>query len=114
MFQGLNAFDVLRCSVFQVKPYGSQVKGIAPFGGEQMQIVRRIQTVDTTQLSIKIPKSFVHKQLEILVMPVENVNTMSDSADWPPHFFARTAGCFSETPLVREDQGAYEVRDTIK
>jgi hypothetical protein len=79
-----------------------------------MQVVRKIQTVDTTLLSIKIPKSFMHRKLEILVMPAENVKTASVSADWPPGFFARTAGCFSEMPLVREDQGDYEARDAIK
>lgn len=32
---------------------------------------------------------------------------------WPPDFFERTFGSLRDLPMVREDQGQYEVRDEI-
>ena len=78
-----------------------------------MQVVRRTQTTDTQQLAIKIPKSFVHKKLEIIIMPIKNSRVEQPEAAWPKNFFTKTAGCFAETPLIREKQGAYEKRDEL-
>ena len=55
------------------------------------------------------------RSLEIIIMPVEDSKSASESsAVWPNDFFAKTAGCFAGTPLIREDQGEYEVRNTIR
>ncbi len=76
-----------------------------------MQALRKIQSTDSDHISIKIPKSFMRRSLEIIVMPIGDSNsTQESSAAWPKDFFARTAGCFAGSPLVREEQGEYEVR----
>lgn len=80
-----------------------------------MQALRQIQTFNSQHISIKIPKTFMNRSLEIIILPTENQKGAHvPPEDWPKDFFAKTAGCFSETPLVREAQGEYEVRDTIR
>ena len=36
-----------------------------------------------------------------------------DDANWQA-FIAETYGCFSDDPIVRGDQGGYEIRETIE
>ena len=80
-----------------------------------MQAIRKIQIADSDQISLKIPKSFIKRSLEIIIIPIDEAKAvLGTSADWPKDFFARTAGCFAGTPLAREEQGEYEVRDTIR
>ncbi len=50
----------------------------------------------------------------ITLLTIDGEVKKNQSNIWPPHFFERTAGSFAETPLVREDQGAFEERDEIK
>ncbi len=71
-----------------------------------MQSVRRIQKAYSEHISLKIPKSFIQRSLEIIIMPVDDAKPMSEAlAVWPKGFFSRTAGCFADAPIVREDQG---------
>jgi hypothetical protein len=80
-----------------------------------MQVLRKIQTVDCDHISIKIPKSFMKRSLEIIVIPIDDSMPGHETSQaWPKDFFAGTVGCFATTPLVREDQGEYEARDTIR
>ena len=80
-----------------------------------MQVVRKIQTANSDHISLKIPKAFMKRPLEIIIMPIDGIKTSSgDFAQWPKDFFAKTSGCFADTPLVREEQGEFEVRDTIR
>lgn len=80
-----------------------------------MQAVRRIQKAYSEHISLKIPKSFIQRSLEIIIIPVDDAKPMPEaSAEWPKGFFSRTAGCFADAPIVREDQGEYEVRDVIR
>jgi len=80
-----------------------------------MQVLRSIQTVNSDHISLKIPKSFIKRALEIIIIPIDDSKPAPEtSAAWPKDFFARTAGCFAGTPLVREEQGEYEVRDSIR
>lgn len=80
-----------------------------------MQALRKIQKVDSDHISIKIPKIFRKRTLEIIVMPVDDLRSTPETAEtWPKDFFVKTSGCFAGAPLVREDQGEYEVRDTIR
>ena len=79
------------------------------------KLLRRIQTVDSDHVFIKIPKAFMKRSLEIIIMPIDNSKAASEtSTAWPKDFFAKTAGCLADAPLVREDQGEYEVRNTIQ
>jgi hypothetical protein len=79
-----------------------------------MQALRHIQTTDNDSISIKIPKAFQKRKLEIIVIPVdEKTSSNRSGSSWPEGFFERTAGCFAETLLVRENQGEYEVREEI-
>jgi len=74
-----------------------------------MQALREIQTAETDTLCVNVPKSFLHRKLEIIVIPVDEALSLA----WPSAFFEQTAGCFANTPLVREEQENYEVRDEI-
>jgi len=77
--------------------------------------VRKIQTADADHISLKIPKAFMKRSLEIIIMPIDDIKTPSGGgAQWPKDFFSKTSGCFADTPLVREEQGEYELRDTIR
>ena len=79
-----------------------------------MQVLRSIQTVNSDHISLKIPKSFMKRAVEIIIMPIDDSKRVAEvSTAWPKDFFSRTAGCFADTPLVREEQGEYEVRETI-
>ncbi len=80
-----------------------------------MQVVRKIQTADSDHISLKIPKAFMKRSLEIIIIPVDDIRApLEGGAQWPKNFFTRTSGCFADTPLAREEQGEYEVRDTIR
>ncbi|MDD2734411.1 MAG: hypothetical protein PHF56_10760 [Desulfuromonadaceae bacterium] len=80
-----------------------------------MQAMRTIQTVDSDHISLKIPKAFMKRSLEIIIMPLdESKPVVKASPTWPKDFFAKTAGCFAAEPLVREHQGEYEVRDILQ
>jgi hypothetical protein len=80
-----------------------------------MQVLRSIQTVNSDHISLKIPKYFMKSALEIIIIPIDDSKPAHESsAEWPNDFFARTADCFAGTPLVREEQGKYEVRDGIR
>lgn len=46
-------------------------------------------------------------------MPVESNRVEQPGTGWPKNFFAKTAGCFAEMPLVREEQGVYEKREEM-
>jgi len=80
-----------------------------------MQVVRKIQATDSDHISLKIPKAFMKRPLEVIIMPIDDIKTPSGGgAQWPKNFFTKTSGCFAGTPLVREEQGEYELRNTIR
>ncbi|MEI8140756.1 MAG: hypothetical protein WCI03_12930 [bacterium] len=74
-----------------------------------MEGLREIQTADNERVFVIVPKSFLHRKLEIIVMPVDDISTQA----WPVGFIEQTAGCFASEPLVRGDQGAYEIREEL-
>jgi hypothetical protein len=74
-----------------------------------MQALREIRTAETDTLYVNVPKSFMHRKLEIIVIPVDEMMSIA----WPAAFFEQTAGSFAANPLVREEQGNYEVRNDI-
>jgi len=65
---------------------------------------------DTPPASIPLPEEFRHGSVEVIIMPLEN----RPPTGWPQRFFEDTAGSFADTPLSREPQGEYEVRDELK
>jgi len=75
-----------------------------------MQALRQIQSVDTDSINISIPQSFQKHRLEILVFPIDDKAPLPT---WSPDFFSQTSGCFADAPVVREQQGVYEKRETI-
>jgi hypothetical protein len=75
-----------------------------------MQAVREIQTAESSKISVDIPSVFLHRKVEIIVIPLEEVSAPT----WPVGFFELTAGSFADQPLVREDQGTYELRNAIQ
>jgi hypothetical protein len=75
-----------------------------------MQALRQIHIADTDRASVVVPRGFQHRRLEVIVIPVDDLPTQT----WPPGFFDQTAGCFAESPLVRESQGTYEARDEVR
>jgi hypothetical protein len=80
-----------------------------------MQALRKIQKVDSDHISIRIPNAFKNRTLEVIVMLADELVPNPETVEtWPEDFFAKTAGCFADTPLFRENQGEYEVRDTIR
>ena len=44
-----------------------------------MQVVRKIQTADSDHISLKIPKAFVKRSLEIIIMPIDDIKTPSQN-----------------------------------
>ncbi|MDP2902234.1 MAG: hypothetical protein Q8N96_03890 [Methylovulum sp.] len=56
-----------------------------------MQIQRTIQTVDTPHLVIEVPASFVHRQVEILVITLDETEpqTTRKRRAPPPQFAGR-------------------------
>ncbi len=71
-----------------------------------MQALRQFQTADKDSISIKLPRAFQKRKLEIIVIPVdEKIKAHTSDTTWPKDFIERTAGCFAGFLLVREDQG---------
>jgi len=55
------------------------------------------------------------RSLEIIIMPLDESKPLIEPPrTWPKDFFAKTAGCFAGEPLIRENQGEYEVRDMLQ
>jgi len=80
-----------------------------------MQIIRKIKTTDSDHISLKIPKAFMQRSLEIIIKPIDDIKmTSMCSEQWPKDFFSKTAGSFAATPLVRDEQGEYELRNSIR
>ena len=80
-----------------------------------MQALRHIQTTDNDSISIKIPRAFQKRKIEIIVIPIsDKVSPNSNVSSWPRGFFEKTAGCFAGDQIVREEQGEYEARNEIR
>lgn len=45
-----------------------------------MQALRKIQSTDSDHISINIPKSFMRRSLEIIVMPIGDSNSAQESS----------------------------------
>jgi hypothetical protein len=68
-------------------------------------------------LHLQIPGGIKNTDLEVIVIfqpvaPATEAKTPEDLG-WPPGFFERTFGCFRDEPLVRGEQGEYEIREEL-
>jgi hypothetical protein len=68
-------------------------------------------------LHLQIPGGIKNTDLEVIVIfqpvaPATEPKTPEDLG-WPPGFFERTFGCFRDEPLVRGEQGEYEIREEL-
>lgn len=68
-------------------------------------------------LNLQIPLAVSETDVEVLVVvqplgPSEP-RAAAEAKRWPAGFFEETFGSFSDEPLVRDEQGAYEIRDEL-
>ena len=70
-------------------------------------------------LKLEVPTSMRDSDLDV-VLVIQPSNRVTDVTDvpskrvWPPDFFDKTAGAWQGEPLVREPQGEYDIRDSLK
>lgn len=50
-------------------------------------------------------------EVEVLAAWLESQRAVRRTNDWPPGYFARTAGSFADEPLERPPQGDVEQRE---
>ncbi len=74
-----------------------------------MQALRQIRQADNESLFISVPKNFQHRNLEIIVIPIDEGEQPKD-ASWLQHF----AGAWQGEMLVREPEGNYEDRKKLQ
>ncbi len=69
-------------------------------------------------LKVQVPTELtdVNCQVTMTVQPLSPSNPARTLAEfgWPPGFFDATAGAGKGEPLVREDQGEYEIREPLQ
>ena len=68
-------------------------------------------------LNLQIPLGLPETDVEVVVvvqpLAPDATREGSTSLGWPPNYFEETFGSFRDHPLVRGDQGAYEVWDEL-
>ncbi len=66
-------------------------------------------------LKLEVPVQAKDADLDVvLIVQPKSSQDQGNQESWPPNFFDRTFGMFRATPLVREPQGTYEVREDLK
>jgi len=73
-----------------------------------MQALREIHNTASDTIVIKIPQELRNKTLEIIVLPLEDINNSS----WPKDFFNKFVGCLPDFPDI-EAEGDYENRKQL-
>ena len=64
-------------------------------------------------LKLQVPLKVTNTDLEVVLI-VQPVASTDQNLGWPPGFFKEVAGGWKGEPLVREDQGQYEVREDLE
>jgi len=80
------------------------------------QIVVRSHVGSDGILQMKIPTEFKDADLQVTVTietVTPTVNKTPEELGYPSDFFERTAGAFQDEPLIREDQGEYEITEEL-
>ena len=64
-------------------------------------------------LRLQVPVNLTNTDLEVVLI-VQPVAPAGETLGWPPGFFKEVAGGWKGEPLVRDDQGQYEVREDLE
>jgi hypothetical protein len=73
-----------------------------------MNVIREIKEVRDGTVSIDVPSTLLHRKVEIIVIPLDEVSSGSERGTqkgWLPGFFEKTAGCFADDPIQRPPRG---------
>src|SRR5713101_2681161 len=66
-------------------------------------------------LTLRIPVGLSETDVEVVVViqgiPPQKTPPSPEELGWPPGYFEQTYGSFRDKPLVRGEQGEFEVRD---
>lgn len=68
-------------------------------------------------LNLQVPVGITNTDLEVMVIVQPLVQSEAQTAEhtgWIPGFFEEVIGSWEGEPLVRPDQGEYEVREEFK
>ena len=79
----------------------------------QMVFVRRTLQSNLLEGIIEIPNSLKNRLVELIVLPVDRQKEREQSKKSVDSPLWRFSGAWVGEPLVREDQGAYEVREEL-
>jgi len=63
---------------------------------------------------LKMPKKLQHKHVEVILLPLDSGKGKRRGSNPAVSPLARFAGAWAGEPLVREDQGNYEIREELK
>ena len=79
----------------------------------QTIFVRRTLQSNLLEGIIEIPNSLKNRLVEVIVLPVDSQKDREQSKKSVDSLLWRFSGAWVGEPLVREDQGAYEVREEL-
>ncbi|KAM3101093.1 hypothetical protein ACKFKF_09775 [Phormidesmis sp. 146-12] len=68
-------------------------------------------------LNLQVPIGITNTELEVMVIIqplIQPESKASESTGWIPGFFEEVIGSWDGEPLVRSEQGEYEVREELK
>lgn len=68
-------------------------------------------------LNLQVPVGITNAELEVMVIVqplVQPELKTSEHTGWMPGFFEEVIGSWEGEPLVRPDQGTYEIREELK
>jgi len=63
---------------------------------------------------LKMPKKLQNQRVEVILLPLNAAKSKRCGSKSDPSPLARFAGAWADGPLVREDQGDYEIREEFK
>ncbi len=81
-----------------------------------MNIIREIMEVKDGTISVEVPKSLLHRKVEVTVIPLDELpekSVLQRRTGWPAGFFENTAGCLVDDPIDRAPQGEFEHRGDL-
>ena len=66
-------------------------------------------------LRLELPLDIANTDVELLIVfqPILLEQEPPERLGWPPDFFEKTFGSFTDEPLERPPQGEFEIRDGI-
>jgi hypothetical protein len=81
-----------------------------------MNVIRDIREVRQGTISIDVPAALLHRKVEIIVIPLDEVSSGADregQKGWPPGFLENTAGSLADDPIRRAPQGDFDLRGDL-